>query len=528
MSPYTQIATLVTAAMVLFTSTAPAGQAQPVLVGGFMPLLAVNAPLTVASPKLFSTNFTVVNASATNSQTTTISYVKPDGSVWPASPANTAVNLPPGANTILRQYADPLMPAGLGSGATTNPFIALGVVQIQARNGQTPSQGAYSQVATGANLFVPLVVRALPSASGLSNSQIAIQNVMTTPVPVSIGFIPGAGSPGSNYTRTGVVIPPRASLFYDLATEANLPDGFFGAAYISSAGTGSLAVVANLFAGPHQLQTFGGIVTGFTNPDDKPTYAVPLFMSRLTNGNSTSLSIQNVGSATLATGAIDVACKAALASEVPQTLTITNSVAIPANGSFFVNPVTDFSLPNNWYGSCTVDAGTIYDDVAVLIQQRRPGQSDDGAAYLATPFSTLNPIPAGPLQVVAVVPLVAKRLPNGFATAVTLMNLAAVTDANGDATTATVRLRYIPEGGGTPIEVGPISLGFGEITIRNHRLAGNAAGAEPALPDGWVGSLQVLSDSVIGGYVQLTNLNPLPGDNLMAHELLRSLLPTPP
>lgn len=501
----------------LLIGTPPLSHAQSVIVPS-LPLLAVNAPLTSASPKTFSTNFTVVNSSSTTAYTATLTYLRPDGTVWPSGPTFTSLNVPPDSNMILRQYADPAMPSGLGSGWLNTALTAygsmqVGVAQIQARDGQIPSQGAYGALGFGGVIYVPLVVRNLASASGLSNSQLSIQNVGIAPVSVSVSFTPGPGSPGAAYQRSGIVIQPKSSYYYDIAAETNLPDGFLGSARVFTQ-QGTISVVANLFAGPHQLQTFSGVsVSSTPNPDDKTYWAVPLFMSRLTNGTSTSLSIQNMASSTVAVGHVRIECVADGPSS-PATLTITNTNPVPAGGAFFVNPVIDTGLPDNWYGACDISAGTIYDQFAVLIQQRRPGVTDDGAAYLAIPYSQNT---GGATAVTA--PLIAKRLPNGFATAVTLMVPGAGFEAGEPTDPVEITLRYIPEGGGTPIVVGPVSLGDDGVTIRNHRLPDGQVNSEPALPDGWVGSLQVLSPVPIVGYVQLTNINPLPGDNLMALEL---------
>ncbi len=504
---------IVLAFSVLLSGTL-ASQAQTLLRP--LPLLAVAAPLTAASSKLYSTNITLVNLATSTTNNATLNYVKPDGSDWPASPAFTNVALPPRTSVILRQYADPVMPAGLGSGGVTlsNPGFMVPVVQILARNGQVASSGAYSELTISRSLYVPLVARNLNSASGLTNSQLAIQNPASAPVTATVTFIPGPNSPGSLYSRSNITIPAGASFMYDLSTETNLPDGFFGAAEITgNAPSTQLAVVANLFAGPHQLQTVGGFTRNYTPGQDYfNLYAVPLFMSRLANGTSTTLAIQNMTSTPIAAGSIAVECTDQSATDV---FTIHNPNDIPASGAFYVNPVTDFSLPSNWYGSCVINPGSVFNDLAVLIQQRRPGASDDTAAYQATVFRDI----AGPSgSQSTLVPLIAKRLANGFATAVTIQDLYNDLDIDDNPIPATINLRYIPEGGGTPIDVGPFTVASNGILIRNHRLGGTGPQVEEALPDGWVGSLLITSDQAFTGYVQLSNINALPGDSLMAHE----------
>lgn len=496
-----------------------AGQAQSIL--GPVPILAVNAPLSSARATLYSTNLTLANLSTASSTTATLSYYKPDGSVWPTSPSYNSASLGPGASVILRQYADPAMPAGLGSGSIASAGFGslLPVVQILARNGQVPSSGAYSRLNVSRSQYVPLVVRNLNSASGLSNSTLTIQNVTTAVITTTVQFVPGPGSAGTTFTRNDITIPPGASYHYDLAGETNLPNGFFGSAYVSgNPSIAQVAVVVNLMAGPNQLQTFGGFISHSTSGQDFFVYhSVPLFMSRLSNGTSTSLSIQNLSTAPINANTINVNCTDGRPG-LDQDFTLTNPDSIPGLASFYVNPVTDMTLPADWYGSCVVDPGAAANDLGVLIQQRRPGASDDGAAYQAETFEVGGSGGSSPGSIT--VPLVAKRLANGFATAVTIQAYGFNLDEDDNPLPTTVNLRYIPEGGGTPILVGPFTIEPFGILIRNHRLDGNGANAEPALPDGWVGSLQITSDSFISGYVQLTNIIDQPGDNLMAHELV--------
>jgi hypothetical protein len=120
--------------------------------------------------------------------------------------------------------------------------------------------------------------------------------------------------------------------------------------------------------------------------------------------------------------------------------------------------------------------------------------------------------------------LIAKRLSNGFATVVNISNLSA--DPN------TITLSYIPSPTECPVAfcdksgngtVGPedsITPADAPITIPgNGGIQRNQRTGEPDLPLGWVGSLKITSTSnkPINSVVQLTNVNLLPGDTLMAH-----------
>jgi hypothetical protein len=120
------------------------------------------------------------------------------------------------------------------------------------------------------------------------------------------------------------------------------------------------------------------------------------------------------------------------------------------------------------------------------------------------------------------VPLIAKRLGNGFATVVNISNLSSQNN--------TVDLVYTPSPIECPVNLcdksGNSSVGPEDaITIAGVVIPGNGGiqrshrTGEPDLPNGWIGSLKVTSTSSlpIGGIVQLTNVNLLAGDTLMAH-----------
>jgi hypothetical protein len=131
-----------------------------------------------------------------------------------------------------------------------------------------------------------------------------------------------------------------------------------------------------------------------------------------------------------------------------------------------------------------------------------------------------------------VVPLIAKRLPNGFASVVTIQNM----NFSG---TATVNLLYRPffNEAECPvaicdqndddvvdeddfINVGPIVIPAGGSIQRNHRMI-SGPGSETVLPDGWQGSLVITSTaSPISGFIQLTNYLSTAGDTFMAHNAI--------
>lgn len=453
----------------------------------FLPVLAGS------TTKSLSTNFTLVNLGS-GAATGSIEYLKPDGTVW-KSPDTFTISQP-GGQVVFRQYADSALPDGRGSVIVSADQPLGAVVQIQAR-GQTPTSGAYAGFVAGSSAFyVPLAARQLNTASGLANSQIVIQNVGSSAVNVEVDLITREGV--NSYTKTGINIQPGASYLYDLADETNLPTNWVGSAVVrATTSGGQIAVVSNFFTGPHGMQTFNA----FSAESTSEAWVVPLFVSRLSNGLSAPVTIQNLDSVNIPAGGAVMTCTVDTTSpsQTPATFVVTNTTPIPPSVSYAWNPVVDTSLPSNWLGSCRITAPA---RVVAFVQLRFIG-TDKAAAYEA--------INANGTDKTVVVPLVAKRLPNGFATAVTIQNLSV-------SASTTVTLTYLPSPeSGSPATLTLVrTLAPGGSLIQNHRV-GSDHPQGVNLPDGWQGTLTVVSDSQpIGAFVQLDFLGQ-PGDPYMAH-----------
>jgi hypothetical protein len=504
-----------------------------ILVGAAAVLAAAlaGAPQTaraVATPKQLSTNFTLVNLDKDHAASGAISYLLESGADWPGvSTGNLSFNLPPNGGSIqIKQYFDPTMESGRGSVVIAADRAVGAIVQIQAR-GQTPTQGAYTGFLEGRSVFyVPLVTRTRFTLSGTGNSQIIIQNADTRAVTVTVEFIPNAGSSGT-YTRTIAGIQPGVSYYYDVSEEANLPDGWIGSAVVTALDEGKIGVVSNFFQGPDILQTFNA----FPEEDLGPEWIVPIFFSRLENGLSTVITVQNIGGAEIPAGGLAMHCRT-IWDNSPANLDFTNPTAIAPDGSYSFNPIGDAPLyPVAWAGTCEVEAAGA--DLAAIVQMRyynSPTGNIGASAYEA--------VRAGGTDRVMFVPLVAKVLPNGFASVVGIRNL-------GPAQTA-LRLVYIPAtNGNCPVEScdvnhdGVVDAGdtiiieglvipAGSSLQRNHRLGTGTASpeAENGLPNNWEGSLRIeSSDQPIDGYVQLTYYKNVSGDQFMAHRVFTRALP---
>jgi len=200
----------------------------------------------------------------------------------------------------------------------------------------------------------------------------------------------------------------------------------------------------------------------------------------------------------------------------PATLQITNSTPVLNKASFHFNALTSASYPSGWYGSCTVSAPG---NVVAFVQNRyvNAGGNNGAGSYEA--------IPSGGTDKTMFVPLIAKRLTNGFASVVTIQNQTS--------NPGLVTLTYIPSKLECPVSIcdrnsdGVLTVADNIIVpdlpiaangsiMRNHRIS-SGANVESLMPSGWVGSLQATSDVAINGFVQLTNYLYTYGDTFMAH-----------
>jgi hypothetical protein len=481
-----------------------------------------------ATAKQLSTNFTLVNLDKDSPATGAISYLLESGAQWPGvSAGNLSFSLPPNGGSIqIKQYFDPTMESGRGSVVIASDRPVGAIVQIQAR-GQTPTQGAYTGFLEGHSVYyVPLAAKNRFTLSGTGNSQVIIQNADSETVTVTVDLIPNVGSSGS-YTRTITGIQPGVSFYYDVSEETNLPDNWIGSAVVSALDSRKITVVSNFFQGADILQTFNA----FPQEELGPEWIVPIFFSRLENGLSTVITVQNIGGAEIAAGGLKMHCSTIWGNS-PAELEFTNPTAIATNGSYSFNPIGDAQLyPVAWAGTCEAEAAGA--NLAAIVQMRyynSPTGNIGAAAYEA--------IRAGGTDRVMFVPLVAKVLPNGFASVVGIRNLGNsstvltmyyIPATNGNCPVASCDINHdgTVDAADTIIVTGLVIPG-GSSLQRNHRLAtgANSAEAENGLPDGWEGSLRIESSSQpIDGYVQLTYYKNVSGDQFMAHRVFTRALP---
>jgi hypothetical protein len=453
-----------------------------------------------ATTKKLSTNFTLVNMTtgATNGE---IRYYRADGTAWRATETFQFSTV--GEQLIKRQYD---VNEGLAEGRGSVVISATGavgaVVQILAREYQPTSSGAYVAVDAGAaTVYIPLVMRQRVTANGVGNSQIYVQNAsQENNVAVEIDLIDPTGV--TTFQKSLAPLAAGSTALYELASEAatNLPDGWFGSAVVrTTTPGGAIAAISNLFTGEHGLQTFNAFAS------KRQRWLAPLFTARLANSLSTPLAVQNLSGQMIPAGGIGVNCQGDAASPVA-TLTLTNTTAVNQTATYFFNPITDSAITEGFFGACTINTAG-YDTVAFV--QMRFAQGSAAAAYEALPGDSTNRA--------VTIPLYAKRLACGFATAVTIQNVNANVAAHVD---------LVYKGGdGAPntcsLTQRNVTIPAGGSLIHNHRLA-SGPGAVPDLGDMCFGTLTATSsDQPIEAFVQMTNIGGCSiGDPFMAHSAL--------
>ena len=476
-----------------------------------MLLLLTSTVLAGSTTKTLSTNYTLVNFGGSEA-TVQVEYLKSDGTLWDADDANESFTIPAdGGQVQIRQYFDSTMTAGEGSAVVSSSQPLGSIVQIQAR-GQVPSSGAYQGYSEGSSKwYIPLAAHMGVSASGTVNTQIVVQNVGSDAVNFEVKMIGLDGILA--YTKPVTNLGVGVAFNYDLADETNLPSNWFGSAVVETT-SGTLAVVSNIFLGADALQSLNAF------PQEKlaTSWNVPSFMSKLSNGLNTVVTVQNLSGGTIAVGNMSLDCVKDPNSPDPASFSATNGTAVLNTASYNFNSYTGgATFPTGWYGSCQVTAPG---DVVAFVQLRyiAAGINKGAAAYEA--------IPAGGLDTTAFIPLIAKRLGNGFASVVTIQNLTA--------DPALVTLTYTPSPTECPVDLCDINddevvdeldaivvedlpIGPNGSIMRNHRVPSGATNSEPAMPDSWVGSLKVTSNKAINGFVQLTYYKNISGDTFMSH-----------
>jgi len=194
---------------------------------------------------------------------------------------------------------------------------------------------------------VPLYLCRL--ANGFS-SPITVQNVSGATIPVggiSIAFTPSSGAPFA--VQNPAAIPNNASFVYNPRVDLTCPTGSFGSAVVTSSGN-VVVVVNQLQVGAAAALSYNGIRTDSTNK----TVLSPVAFSRLPNGFSTAVTVQNL---IAASGTITFTYVPNTACSGCQQYQLV--VPIPASGNVVQNHRQgdgSHPLPIGWFGSLIAKA----------------------------------------------------------------------------------------------------------------------------------------------------------------------------
>ena len=411
-----------------------------------------------------------------------------------------------------------------------NPWVGAGIVDgsedlsvaVANRRIETPhADAAYSGISwlqADSTYYIPLVMRNRPGASGVSSAEILIQNLTASSTSVTIEL---KGGPGySDYTRTATVQPSGSYRYYMVNDSQTplIPDDWIGSAKISTSGA-RIAVVA------YQQTRDGGVAYAKTLqghnafPQSSATLAwgIPHFASRLPNGLSTPIVVQNLTDTTIPVNDVQLDCVAYPGKSNPVINNpVGNHVAIPPYGSYFgFNPVDDDLLHprfnTNGEGYCTLRSNQSNNrNVAVLMQMRVVGiaNNSSAAAYEALPLN-------GTARQLVFPVIQRKPAGDGDSTTVIVQNLSTTNST-------TIRFYYYNTNG-TLKDDDDCTLQPGQSFMHNHT-TGEAVNCDniAALEAGWSGSLVVVSESqAIDGFNQLKNSVTTDGDRFMAHNALR-------
>ena len=282
-------------------------------------------------------------------------------------------------------YADQSLEAGLSSGffgsavvnATTgggtlavvgNQFI--GANALLTYNGFKSTDGYTSWA-------VPFYACRL--ANGFS-APITVQNVGGASIPVGgiqIAFKPDPSLSAATFTLSNpAVVANNASFIENLRTDTNCPAGSFGSAIVT-APSNVVVVVNQIQSGTDQALSYNGVRTDST---DKTSLS-PTVFSRLSNGFSTAITVQNLNLAASATVTVTYTPNAACSG----CLTYNKVLSVPAGGSVIQNHrlpegASTHPLPATWFGSARIVSDQ---PIAGVVNQLAVGAGDLSLSFNA-------------------------------------------------------------------------------------------------------------------------------------------------
>ncbi len=343
---------------------------------------SVNAPLVFkalgSGASLVNSTLTIMN---TGSAATDFNIVYISGTTFQAVYTATVTALAAGESYYADQSEEAGLSAGFFGSAVVNATTAGGTVAVVGNqfiganalltyNGFKSTDGYTSWA-------VPFYACRL--ANGFS-APITVQNVGGTSIAVGdidIAFKPDPSLGAAPFTLSNpAVVASNASFIENLRTDTNCPTGSFGSAIVT-APSNVVVVVNQIQSGTDQALSYNGVRTDST---DKTSLS-PVVFSRLSNGFSTAITVQNLNLGATAAVTVTYTPNASCAG----CATFQKVLSIPAGGSAIQNHrlaegASSHPLPAGWFGSARIVSDQ---PIAGVVNQLASGTGDLSLSFNA-------------------------------------------------------------------------------------------------------------------------------------------------
>lgn len=343
------------------------------LIGIFALLLAL-VPAALAGPPPGNWVSGIACQNLSDQPASVTLYFYPEGS---STAALTYLDPNPIPANGSRNYFTPSTPPGVPEGFLGSVVVASDAPLACNVNTQTTGAGTssdpyrigtsagFSDTQTSTTMYVPQVMKNL---AGTWSSYIAVQNTSSSDTNVTVTYKNTAGQTVNAATESNVQIKAQSNHIFYQTDNAGLPNGFIGAATITSTG-GALAVTVNFYnsgadANTAQLHSYNGFASG----------AQKLFVPRIVRnfyGYNGGLSIQNVGASATT---VQITFNFAGNSYVYNSPSIASGAALAlyAPNISQLNPVDNLTV-NQRFGSAVIQAASGGQIVAIVNEDNRGG-----------------------------------------------------------------------------------------------------------------------------------------------------------
>ncbi len=221
-----------------------------------LPLASASGAAAVGPTGTYSSGIACVNLGASSASIAITFYNADNGTAITTYSVPSSVA--PKANVILFTPSIPGLPSSLQGSAVVSSDQQVACTADAQRSDGTPgtiaqparssTSESFDTTQAASTLYAPQVVKTLGNAtSGIYDSYIAVQNIESSAVTVTVSYVDrfGVAYPAANET---ISIPPQASHYFYQNSNANLPAAFSGSAKIvASDNTKKIAATAVMY-----------------------------------------------------------------------------------------------------------------------------------------------------------------------------------------------------------------------------------------------------------------------------------------